>query len=146
MSLSRACKDAASNSAPRLPCSQRAATALFCRQGCRLTQWRRGPLAGPALSRACRLGTDRARGGRLTRWRPGPRLASREDAAVGLGAAWAAVAASASGGVAHLASPVPLHCPESVVHRAAASCGGGRARRLLAWRQVPRVACRACRH
>ena len=81
MSFSRACKDAASNSAPRLPCSQRAAATLFCRQGCRLTQWRRGPLAGPALSRACRLGTDRARGGRLTRWRPGRPGQSRSVAA-----------------------------------------------------------------
>ena len=35
---------------------------------------------------------------------------------------------------------------EPVVPRVAASCGGGRARCLLAWRQVPRVACRACRH
>ena len=58
-------------------------------------------------------------------------------------------AASPGGGRADLASPVPSRREALPIIRSqgvAASSGGGRARRLLARRQAPRVPCRACRH
>ena len=77
------------------------------------------------------------------------RLVARAGGAVGLGAATAVPAASSRGGVAQLAWPVPSQRQGGTKIRnlqlAASSCGG-RLVRHLAWRQVPRVGCRACRH
>ena len=77
------------------------------------------------------------------------RLGPRAARPIGLRATPATVAASHGGGRAHLSSPVPSQpCTvgKPVIPLPAASCRGGRARRLLTWRQVPRVACRAWRH
>ena len=107
-----------------------------------------GPAPRPVCSSSCRpalsAGEAASGSGGEAHWR-GPGAAE----AVGPPATAPGEAAWSSGGVAHHAWPVPSRLGGTLrnpFRRPAASCCGGWSCRLLAWRQVPRVACRTCRH